>query len=170
MLKIFIIIILIVPLFLQAQTSYPQTSDIRFDVNTESLELTNKPQELAITIDKLNQEKPGSIKIDFEKIESVFTLISARLNGEELWLIKTNTSATNPKVLAWNFDKTDLKLVLYPSNWASPYSIELLIQVNIKNSSSMKDIESDIVNLKCELASGTFEALPSGNGNEIQIK
>jgi len=155
---------------LTAQNNNRSTSEIQINVKTESLEKTIQPQELSVEINKNNQETPGFLSIGFDDIESSLTLVSAKLNNVDLWLINTTTSATNEKVVAWNFDKENSRLVIYPYSWNSPYILDLNIQVNLKNISSVKSNTSTAIILTTELRGSLFDALPTGRGNEIQIR
>jgi len=156
--------------FLKAQNSNRKTSEIQINVKTEALEKTLQPQELSCEINKNNQETPGYLSIGIENIDSDLTLVSAKLRDEDLWLINSTVSSTNENVVAWNFDKENSRLVIYPYRWNSPYVLDLNIQVNVKNIPLIENISIATVSLIIELSGGLFEALPSGQGNEIQIK
>jgi len=166
--KKFIIVFFL--LFLVSNMSAQSSSDLTFEVLNDSLELTNKSQEISIQITNQMLRTPQSYSIAFENIECNWMLIDVKLNGEKLWLIKANTLATNEKVIAWNFDKRNSKLILYPYSWNSPYVLELIVQVNIKNSSSDKNKSSAEITLNAELGDVTIEAMPTGRGKNIEIK
>ncbi len=153
-----------------AQTVIPKNSDIKIEVKTDTLQITANPQIISIEITKEAVENPHSFRIKFNKIESFWTLINASLNGEKLWLIQANSSATNEKVLAWNYDKNESKLILFPFRWSTPYYLEIDVQINMKNISSLKKETAAKVNLLAELPEGLFEAMPVGDGNVISLK
>ena len=171
--KILYIVSLVILINLQliyAQNSNRKTSDIQINVNTESLEKSIQPQELLVEINKNIQVTPGFMSIGIENIESGLTLVSAKLNNEDLWLINSTASSTNEKVVAWNYDKENSRLVIYPYSWNSPYILDLNIQVNLKNISSIEDNTSTSIVLTSEISGRLFDALPTGRGNEIQIR
>ncbi|MCK5032341.1 MAG: hypothetical protein KAS18_01875 [Calditrichia bacterium] len=170
--KLYIVslVILINLQFLYAQNINRKTSDLQINVNTESLEKSIQPQELLVEINKNIQVTPGFMSIVIENLESGLTLVSAKLNNEDLWLINSTASSTNEKVVAWNYDKENSSLIIYPYNWNSPYILDLNIQVNLKNISSIDSNTSTAIILATELGGSLFEALPTGRGNNIQIR
>ena len=171
--KTLYIVLLIVFINLQliyAQSANRKSTDIQISVNTESIEKTIQPQELVMEINKNIQGQPGFMSVGFENVESGLTLVSAKLNNDELWLINSAASSTNEKVIAWDFDEENSRLVLYPYNWNSPYVLELNIQVNLKNLSSIENSDNANVILTSKLSNEMVDALPTGNGNVIQIK
>ena len=170
--KYYIIIIAFV-VFIQvmyAQNDIQKTSDVQIDVKTEFLEKTKQPQQLSVQINKNSFETPGYFSIALDNIESVLTLLSAQRNNEDLWLLNSTSASSNEKVITWNFDKENSRLNIYPYNWNSTYVLDLNIQVNFKNISSIENETSTIVVLTAELGGSLFEALPSGEGNNIQIR
>lgn len=169
--NIIIFLILIFNLqILIAQNNNRTTSEIQINVLTESLEKTKQPQELSIEVNKNNLESPKNISISIEDVQSNLTLVSAKLNNQDLWLINSTTAANNEKVVAWNFDEETDQIQLFPFNWNSPYILELNIQVNLKNLSALENQQSTNIILTSELSSGIYEALPTGNGSEIQLR
>ena len=154
---------------LLAQNSNQKTSDIQINVLTESLEKTKNPQQLSLEINKNTLTTPGYLSINFENVDAILTLVTAKLNNQELWLINNSTSANNDKVLAWNFDKDSQQLYLYPHDLNSTYILEINIQVNFKNVSAIENQQSATIILTSEISGQTFEALPTGNGSEIQL-
>ena len=155
--------------FLNAQNANRKSTDIQINVNTESIEKTIQPQELLVEINKNIQAKPGYMSIGIENVDAGLTLVGAKLNNEELWLINSATSSTNEKVVAWDFEEENSRLVIYPFNWNSPYLLDLKIQVNLKNLSSIENNNNVTVVLTSQLLNELVEALPTGNGNVIQI-
>jgi hypothetical protein len=155
---------------LTAQNTNRRTSDIQINVKTESLEKSIQPQQLLCEINKNNQETPLSLSIGIENVDSDLTLVSAKINNTDLWLINSTVAATNDKVIAWNFDKENSRLLIYPYSWNSPYVLDLDIQVNLKNISSIETNSTTSITLTSELRSGLVDALPAGRGNEIQIR
>lgn len=156
--------------FLNAQGTNQKTSEIQINVKTESIEKSIQPQELSLEINKNNQETPGFLSIEIENIESVLTLVSVKRNNEDLWLLNSSTASSNEKVIAWEFDKENSRIIVYPYNWNSPYTLDLNIQVNLKNISSIENNISTSIVLTTEMSGGLFDALPTGRGNEIQIR
>jgi hypothetical protein len=169
-LHVVLLVFLINLQFINAQSINQKTSEIQINVKTESIEKSIQPQELSLEISKNNQETPGFLSLGIENVESELTLVSAKLNGEELWLIKATTSSTNNKVVVWDFDKENSSLIIYPYNWNSPYVLDLNMQVNLKSISSIESNTSTSIVLTAEISSELFDALPTGRGNEIQIR
>lgn len=167
---IIIIVFLVNIQLLYAQNDNPKTSDIQINVKTESLEKTKQAQQLSLEINKNSLDTPGYLSIAFDNIESVLTLVSAKRNNEDLWLLNSSSPSSNEKVINWNFDKENSQLNIYPYNWNSTFVLDLNIQVNIKNISSIESETSTTIVLTTELGGSLFEALPTGQGNNIQIR
>jgi len=147
-----------------------KTSDIQINVKTESLEKTKQAQQLSLEINKNSLDTPEYLSITIDNIESILTLVSAKRNNEDLWLLNSSSPSSNEKVISWNFDKEKSQLNIYPYNWNSAYVLDLNIQVNFKNISSIESETSTTIILTAELGGRLFEALPSGEGNNIQIR
>lgn len=171
--KTLYIVLLIVFINLQliyAQSANRKSTDIQISVNTESIEKTIQPQDLVVEISKNYLGRPGFMSIGIENVNAGLTLVSSKLNNDDLWLINSSTSSTNEKVIAWEFDEENSRILLYPYNWNSPYILELNIQVNLKNLSLIENYDNANVILTSEISNELVDALPTGNGNVIQIK
>jgi len=167
---IVIIVFLVSIQVIFAQNENPKTSDIQINVKTESLEKTKQPQQLSVEINKNSLDTPEYLSISIDNIESVLTLVGVKRNNEDLWLLNSSSPSSNEKVIAWNFDKENSQLNIYPYNWNSTYVLDLNIQVNFKNISSIESETTTTIILTAELGGRLFEALPSGQGNNIQIR
>lgn len=169
-----IIILLIFLLFglqtTNAQNTNQKTAEIQISVKTEFLEKKIQSQQLLVEINKNNNDTTGYFGIEIKNTESTLTLVSAKRNNEDLWLLNSKSSVANENVLAWNFDKNNSKLILYPYNWNSPYLLDLNIQVNLKNISTIESNSSPEIILTAEVEGKLFEANPTGQGNKIQIR
>ena len=165
---IFVLFFNIYALF--SQDANQKTSNIQINVKTEFLEKTKLSQQLSLEIDKNTLDIPEFLSITFDNIESVLTLISAKRNNEDLWLLNSSSASSNEKVINWNYDKENSRLFLYPYNWNSTYVLDLNIQVNFRNVSGLENVNSTNIVLNTELNGNILEALPTGRGNNIQIR
>ena len=169
--KYFIICVLIISsTFISAQNSNPTTNDIQYSVLSESIEKTNEAQELIIEIRKNTIETPNYIVVSLENMDSFLTLFEAKLDNEDLWLLKSNVASKDEKIIAWDYDKKTSQLFIYPYNWKTNYTLELNIQVNIKDISSVENKNSERVVVTADINDQLLNASATGRGNEIQIR
>lgn len=143
--------------------------DIKIVVNTESINYTQESQQISLDIIKETVESPKFFRISMDQIVSIITPINIRLNGEKLWLIKSDSASINKNVLAWNYANNGSNLLLYPPDWEDFYTLQLDVQINIKYKENVTIDNSVKINLFAELSQGLAEATATGRGNEITI-
>ena len=99
-----------------------------------------------------------------------WSLISALLNGESLWLLQSDSASDNDRVLAWNSNKNESNFLLYPSDWQTIFTLDLEIQINLMNISSLTIDSQDQIILDAIYNGITYECITSGRGNTIIFK
>lgn len=153
-----------------AQEENLVTSEINFEVVSESLQITKKPQTVSVRITCGSGEFVQFFNLRFAETDAVWSLISARLNGDSLWLIQSNSAPSQNKVLSWETEKGKSQLILYPAAWQSDYVLDLEIQINLEKTSDIVKDTDDTILLGANLPSGSYECSPAGRGNIISVK
>ncbi len=144
-------------------------SEINFEVVSESLQITKKHQTVSLRITCGSGEFVQFFNLRFAGTDPVLSLISARLNGDSLWLIQSNSAPSQNEVLAWEFENSKCQLILYPAAWQSTYVLDLEIQINLEHSSNIVKDTDETILLGANLPSGSYECSPAGRGNRISL-
>ena len=155
---------------LPAQQNKPTTSDISIEVITETIQITNKPQIILIRITCSSITDLQYLSMKYTNSSANWSLISALLNGESLWLLQSDSASDNDKVLAWNSNKNESNFLLYPSDWQTIFTLDLEIQINLMNISSLTIDSQDQIILDAIYNCITYECITSGRGNTIIFK
>jgi hypothetical protein len=155
---------------LSAQAIKPNNSNIKLEVLNEDINPDEKNQIIRLQLTCETPEEVKSYFIRFEKTPARWAVVSAELNGESLWLLKTNARVTNGKALAWDFENNTDQLRLFPFNWQTPYVLDLQLQSDIHNHSKENDYSEEKVVLEADLESDIYTASPTGRGNIITVR
>jgi hypothetical protein len=170
MYQISVILMLLLMSSSYAQVIKPATTEIRHEVLDELIDVDQEDQTLNLQVTSLISAGVQYFNIGFEKIPARWSLISAQLNGETLWLVKANIHPGNEKVLAWDYNPDSKEIRLYPHGWPAPYVLDLQIQLNIEGVVDTEQISDDNVLLEAELSAGAYLATPTGRGNKISLR
>ena len=165
---IFFLILLIGSL--PGQDIKPVTTDIRHEVLDELIDVDQEQQILNIQVTSLISSGVQYFAIGFKNFPARWSLISASLNGEILWLVKANVHPGNEKVLAWDYSPDSKQIRVYPHSWPAAYVLDLQMQLNFEDSFDTRENSDDIVLLEAELSGGAYLATPTGRGNKISLR
>jgi hypothetical protein len=151
-----------------AQENPPRTDDVQIEVLTTSLDKSSKAQILQVEI-TCNNSLPGQkLNLTLNAVSGIYVPVSAERNDEALWLIKSEEANDNEEILSWQtIDNTQLQLS--PGNWATPYRLDLQIQISLTNLKDMANVTTTDVEL---ILTGSGEeqlATPTGRGNQISL-
>ena len=152
------------------QDEAPPTESVNVEVLTESLQITNKAQIISVRINCESVENVQFLSMKFSKSDAVWSVVSARLNDGQLWLIKADTEQNTEKVMAWNYDSVKKELLLYPGNWPAGYSLDVDIQVNFTDLISLKDQNVETIISEINLDGTTFRCSEVGRGSTIDLR
>ena len=100
----------------------------------------------------------------------LWTLVSARLNNESIWLVNADSKSERENVLAWNYDAEQSLLRLYPSDWQSGYDLELTVRVSILQPGLVKKSDTRSIALEADLGGTKYHCSPSGSGSDMTFK
>jgi hypothetical protein len=164
------IFIVTFPFFLLAQTERPTTYDLTIEVLNEALKSNKDPQIISAIIQCGSAQDLQVLTLKMNNLKSVWSVISAKLNEQALWLIKSDVSANNEKVLAWNHETGSSELKLYPSVWQVPYVLELEIQINVTNTNRSLKEQSETLNMEATISGVSYRCAADGRGNQLNIE
>lgn len=153
-----------------AQDAKPSTSALTFEVLNTSLKNNKEPQNIKILINCNDTQDIPSINLLMPQIKAMWSMVSTRLNGQSLWLIKSERGSNNANVLAWDLNAQESQLILYPGKWPTPYTLELEIQVNLKESEDSLNNTTATMIMEAVIAGRSYQCSPTGRGNQLSMQ
>jgi hypothetical protein len=166
--SVFLLMLLISSLC--GQDIKPVTTEIRYEVLDELIDVDQEEQALNIQVTSLTLTGIKYLSIGFEKIPARWSLISAELNGEKLWLVKADIHPGNDKVLAWDYSPGSNQIRLFPHTWQAPYVLDLQMQLNFESRVDSQETSDERVLVEAELSGTAFLATPTGRGDKINFR
>jgi len=157
------------PFILIAQENLPVNQEIQFEVLTDSLTKNSKVQNLNVQIDCNNSITGQRFNLYFRGISGLPVLVDAIRNEETLWLIQSQNAASNDLVLAW-YTVDDSRLQLVTGNWEAPYTLKINIQLSLNNLKDIQNISEAQIDLTLIRNETEYLAVPTGRGNQINLK
>jgi hypothetical protein len=169
--RISIILVIVISLIsLNAQDNLPVYSVVQYEVQADSLLKTNQPQDVTISI---SCNSPGGLdayEIKIYDLKVLWTIVSANLDDQALWLVNADSKSEKENVLAWYYDLEQNLLRLHPSDWPSDYTLELTVRVSILQPALLIKNDSRIVTVEADVSGQQFMCSPSGSGSEMTFK
>ena len=153
-----------------AQDNLPATSAAEYEVQADSLLRTNQPQDVTLLI---SCNSPGGLdayEIKIKDLKVLWTLVSASLNGESLWLVNAGARSEKENVLAWQYDTERNFLRLYPNEWASGYQLEVTVRASILQPALLEKTDSKIISVEVDLGGQYFQCATTGSGGDMTFK
>ena len=152
------------------QDNLPTYSAVQYEVRADSLLKTNEPQDLIISISASSSGGLAAFELKIYDLKVLWTLVSAKLNDEPIWLINTDSKSDKQNVLAWKYESEENLLRLYPSDWQSGYNLELMVRLSILQPGSLANNDSKSIALEADLGGQRYQCSPSGSGNDMTFK
>ena len=168
--RIIFLVIMIIPFVLLAQDTKPNTSALSFEVLNEALKMSKEPQSIKILLNCDGSQDLELVIIKMPQMQAIWSVVSAKFNDQLLWLIKSQSSSNNSNVLAWDLDKQNSELILYPNEWSTPYVLELDIQLNMKDIQDSQKDTDETINMEAVIAGVSYHCSPSGRGNQLRMQ
>jgi hypothetical protein len=166
----YVFLVLIVIGNSQSQQVKPVTADIALEVITQSLKLSQEPQRLVLKISCQSAQEIQCFDLKLTTVQAIWSVVSATLNDQSLWLIKSGMSVNQDKILAWDFSTEDSKLSLFTHPWQVPYVLQLELQVNLKNINELSEDYADNLILESIMSGESFQCSTIGRGNRINFE
>ena len=155
---------------LDAQDNLPVYSSVEYEVQADSLLKTNEPQQISISISSNSSAGIDAYELKINSLKVLWTIISANLNAEPIWLINAETNVDKENVLAWNYDPGENLLRLYPSDWQAGYDLELIVRMSILQPGLVETSDSKNLSLETEFGGVKYKCLPRGSGGNMTFK
>ena len=167
----FILLIVAVMIFQAgAQNSAPIRSDISYEVSADSLLRNNSPQDLNLSITCGSSEDIETYLLSLSETEALWTVVSAELNGQPLWLIMNEGKAERNDILAWQYDQVENLLRLYPPPGINNYELNMVLRINLLRSNTIKKTSEKEVALEAQSRGVLTRCTTKGAGNRIAFK
>ena len=155
---------------LYAQDTLPVNSAMQYEVQADSLLKSNQPQNLQIIISCNSSAGLNFYEIKINGLKVLWTLVSAKLNEQPVWLVNSNTRTDNNKVLAWYYDSEQSLLRLYPAEWEATYVLDLTVSASILQPAKLSKSDSKLVSLEADLGGQKFTCVTTESGGEMTFK
>jgi hypothetical protein len=155
---------------LHAQDSLPTYSAVQYEVQADSLFRSNEPQELIISISSRSSQGLEAYELKINDLKVLWTLVSATLNNEAIWLVNADSKSDNQNVLSWNYDPEQSLLRLYPQDWQSEYELEVTVRLSILEPGLVKKSDAKSVALEADFGGTKFQCSPRGSGGDMTFK
>jgi len=155
---------------LGAQDNLPVYSSVEYEIQADSLLKTNEPQQISISISSTSSAGIDAYELKINSLKVFWTIVSANLNTEPIWLINADTKPDKENVLAWNYDPEENLLRLYPSDWQRGYDLQLIVRMSILQPGLIEKSDSKNLSLETELGGVKYKCLPRGSGDNITFK
>ncbi len=170
--KILILLLLSVAFLpgLMAQDTLPTLSAIQYQIQTDSLSRTNIPQDLSLTITAGSVGNRNNLILNIDNVSAFWTVVSANLNNQTLWLINSQTPSERENVLAWNYNKEEKSLYLYPTENQLSSDLNLVVRLNLLKANEINNKSATTVNLIADVGNIRYQCVPTGAGNGISFR
>jgi hypothetical protein len=155
---------------LSAQDNLPVYSSVQYEVQADSLLKTNEPQTISISISSNSSTGIDAYELKINSLKVLWTIVSANLNSEPIWLINEDTNPDKENVLAWNYDPEENLLRVYPSDWQAGYDLELITRMSLLQPGLIDRSDSKNLSLETELGGVKYRCLPRGSGDNLTFK
>ena len=155
---------------LYAQDNLPTYSAVQYEVQADSLFRSNEPQEVIISISSSSSPGPEAYELKIYDLKTLWTLVSAKLNNEAIWLVNADSKSDNQNVLSWNYDQELSLLRLYPPDWPSEYELEVTVRLSILEPGLVKKSNAKSLALEADLGGARFQCSPRGSGGDMSFK
>ena len=166
----FILVIGLSLVSLFAQDNLPVYSAVQYEVRADSLLKTNQPQEVTILISCNSSGGLDAYEIKIDDLKVLWTLVSANLNDQSVWLVNAESKSDNEKVLAWQYDSEQDLLRLFPADWSSGYQLEVTVRASILQPALLEKNDSRIVLLEVDVGGQKYQCATSGSGGDMTFK
>jgi hypothetical protein len=140
-------------------------TNVQYEILTESLTIGEEPYIAQIELQVQSPQEIDFITMDFDSLTTPIHLVTAELNGELLWLLRSEEKAANDQVLTWRYNTEETRLRIYPGNWPVPYRLILAVQIVM----TQKEPIADILHLSVQMNNSMSPCQTVGRGNVIRF-
>jgi len=141
------------------------TANIQYEMLTESLTIGDEPYTIQVALQVPSFQEISFLELRFDSLEALMHITAAELNGEALWLLRSEEKSENDKVLAWKYDNIESKLRLYPNTWTTPYRLVLDIQITVMREEAL----TAVLSASAQINNSLLPCQPAGRGNTFSL-
>ena len=153
-----------------AQDVVPVRSDIRFEISADSLSRNKNPQDITLSITSNTADEIEVYKIYLNNTDVLWTVVSAELNGQPLWLIMDNSKSERSEILVWHHDQEENNLIFYPPSGSTNYSLNLNVRLNLLRSNTLEKKSAGTVILEAQSKEIVSRCSATGRGDRVFFK
>jgi len=153
-----------------AQNSVPQRSDISYNVLADSLLRNNGPQDLKISITCGASEDIATYILRLNDTQVLWTVVSAEMNEQPLWLIMDENRADRDNILAWQYDREEGVLRVSPPPGMVNYNLNMTLRINLLRSNIIQKKSEKEVVLLAQSTGGLSRCATRDSGNKVSFK
>jgi hypothetical protein len=153
-----------------AQDNLPLTSAVQYEVQADSLLRSNQPQDVTLLLTCNSPAGLDAYEIKIHNLKVMWTLVSANLNSESLWLVSADAKSGKENVLAWEYDTKQALLRLYPNEWTAGYQLEVTIRASILQPALLKKTDSKVIALEADMGGQKYQCETTGSGGDMTFK
>jgi hypothetical protein len=154
---------------LYAQENLPTYSAVEYEIQADSLIKSNQPQDMLISISS-SSGGLDAYELKIYDLKVLWTLVSAKLNDEPIWLVNDDLKSDRENVLAWEYDSEQNLLRLYPADWQSGYELELMVRLSILQPGLVKKNDAKSIALEADIGGTKYKCSSRGTGSDMTFK
>ncbi len=151
------------------QDQLPVTNQINIEVLSPSITISKQPQNMTIRIGANDAASLDFIALQLDSTQAVWTVLSARVDGQELWLVQSDVRPDKDNLMAWRYDSETQLLRIYPGQWPAGFELDLEVQLNLVNLRTAGEKISDRVVALASISSVVSRCSESGRGGLISL-
>ena len=169
--RIFIILsIFLLQISVYAQENLPTYSAVEYEIQADSLLISNEQQDMLLSISSSSSGGLDAYELKIYDLKVLWTLVSAKLNDEAIWLFNAGSKSDRENVLAWEYDSEQNLLRVYPSAWQSGYDLELMVRLSILQPGLVKKNDAKSIALEADIGGTKYQCSPRGTGSDMTFK
>ena len=102
--------------------------------------------------------------------EVLWTVVSAEMNAQQLWLIMNEGKADRENILAWYYDREEGELRFFPPPGVTNFDLNMVLRVNLLRSHIIQKKSEKEVALLAQSGGDLSRCATRGNGNIVSFK
>ena len=154
-----------------AQDLLPARTDIVYEISADSLYPKNIPQDLSISVSNVSNEQIDVFILRLADIDDVvWTVVSAELDTQPLWLIMSDTRPERNDILAWEYDQENKNLKLYPPDKNTAYELTIVLRLNLLKPQGIQARSGKELVLLAQSGGSLSRCSAKGPGNKLTFR
>jgi len=154
----------------RGQDLLPARTDIVYEISADSLSLNNVPQDLNLSITCGSSDVINAYILRLDETAVLWTIVSAELNNQPLWLIMNENNSERSDILAWQYDPLEKVLRFYPPKISTNYDIKIALRICLLQAGHIQKKSSKEVALEALTTNGIARCTTKGPGNRVVFK